>query len=769
MKLISLQTQGFKRLRNHTFNFTDGLNVIVGDNAAGKSTLLQAIECALYGAAVVPGKKEHMITWGQKTWKIVLEFAVGGAEYQLTRSKSTAKLERLSGYEIEREMDFDIHPDKKIPKGKRVDEKWDLVANGATPVTQAIEELLGLSTKDYNLFMQSKQGETSGVLTFGAAALNRKVESFSGISTIDDVHQLALEDHRNAKAKIDALSFDPADLDILYNDLAAAESTTKELWFDVEATRQALEAAPRPEDLVRPVSDPDAMQKQRDTLYRLQQRLIVAKREAATAENYYGEAAQRLEEMEQPEAAEELQVSIRARSKQVKEAAAEVNRLNAELNEQQRLFTELSEVEELFDSMRTEDAIGEELAEAVSLSQELTTAGKDLAKQEHELGYRVQQLEGMLGDSECPTCGTKLSEHDPEKLRKEREEILVKRSEVTTEIVMLDKRIAQANVAVAKLEKELESYQLTEAKVDKLRDRLADLGVVLGTGETPTEGQLKRAKETHQELMGDLARLEHQAEQVESAQRRYNSAKRAAEKALSEHKQAANSVDEIQHQLAEAESAGSPSDEDIAHAREQWKLYEKRVSDTRIRLAEAKADAEQSLQRWESSCKDLERVKGDVERLEKRADELKEVKVMADKAARLAKFLGERRAGYLQEVWDAVLGAASKQVNLASRGMVSRLAFKDGDFFFEEEGVLAPVSSASGAQKAHIGVAVRIGLSRALYGKDALLIFDEPTESMREHHAIGLSSSLAGAASQCLLITHREQDQDLASNVVDVS
>ena len=119
MKLISLQTQGFKRLRNHTFNFTDGLNVIVGDNAAGKSTLLQAIECALYGAAVVPGKKEHMITWGQKTWKIVLEFAVGGAEYQLTRSKSTAKLERLSGYEIEREMDFDIHPDKKIPKGKK--------------------------------------------------------------------------------------------------------------------------------------------------------------------------------------------------------------------------------------------------------------------------------------------------------------------------------------------------------------------------------------------------------------------------------------------------------------------------------------------------------------------------------------------------------------------------------------------------------------------------------------------------------------------------
>lgn len=746
MKLVSLKTQGFKRLRSHEFTFTDGLNVIVGDNAAGKSTLLQAIECALYGAGVVPGKKEHMITWGQKTWKIDLVFNVEGIDYVLTRSKTTAKLVKAG-----------------------VDGEPELVANGATPVSQAVEELLGLSSKDYNLFMQSKQGETSGVLTFGASALNRKVEAFSGISTIDDVHQLALEDHRNAKAKIDALNFDFADLGILHNDMATAEATAKELWFDVEATRQALEAAPRPEDVVKPVSDPDAMQAQRQKLVRLEQRLESAKREAEMAEKQLGEANQRLEETDKPEDAEDLEASRNEiRIKGIK-AVDEVDRLSRNLTKQQDLFNELAYAEEAYDKLRAEDDIGEDLARGVEYAQTAQEAGKAEAKKQHELAYRLQQIDSLLADATCPTCGTKLSEHDPEELKKERSAIFEELKEAKDKVKASDMLIRKAQSEIESLEKELEAAQAAEAKVDKLREQLVDMGVVLHTGETPTEGELEKAKDLKESLMAEKASIDHKLSEIEAVQRRYDSASRSANRALSEYKQALNSVDEADNALAATKEAGNFTDEEIAESRNLWKRYDKLVAEASIQLTEARAEVKQSQDRWESACKDLERLKGDVERLEKRAEELKEVKVTADKAARLAKFLGERRAGYLQEVWDAVLSSASKQVSLASRGMVSRLTFKDGDFFFEEDGVLAPVSSASGAQKAHIGVAVRIGLSRALYGKDALLIFDEPTESMREHHAIGLSSSLAGAASQCLLITHREQDQDLASNVVEVA
>lgn len=748
MKLISLQTQGFKRLRNHTFNFTDGLNVIVGDNAAGKSTLLQAIECALYGPSVVPGKKEHMITWGQKTWKIVLEFAVDSDSYTLTRSKSTAKLERES------------YDDPGVAS---------LVANGTTPVTQAVEELLGLSAKDYNLFMQSKQGETSGVLTFGASALNRKVEAFSGISTIDDVHQLALEDHRNAKARIEALNFDPTDLDTLHTELATAEAAAKQLWFDVEATRQGLEGVPRPEDVAKPESDPDAMQAQREKVLKFERLVALAKRDAESCEKALAEARQRLEDTEQPEDTSALQASIGELGVEVKAAVSRIRELEDELNLQQRLFTELSELEQAFDAMRTEEVIGEELAEAVDLCEKARESSKAVVKAKHELGYKAQQLAGMLGEAECPACGSALSDHDPEKLRVERESVLAELAEATASVAAFDAVIREGEGKVSALEKEFEAYQRTEQKVDSLRDRLREAGVTVETGDTPTEALLTETKELHAQKVQRRSRLEYQLEQVDGTRKRYESAKRAADKALNEHKQAANSVDEAERSLSEAKAAGSPCAEDIAESRNLWDEYNRLVAAVKVELAEATSEAQQAKQRWESACKDVERLKGDVERLEKRAGELKQVKVTADKAYRLAKFLGDRRAGYLQEVWDAVLSSASKQVSVASRGMVSRLTFKDGDFFFEEDGILAPVASASGAQKAHIGVAVRIGLSRALYGKNALLIFDEPTESMREHHAMGLASSLTGVASQCLLITHREQDQDLASNVVEVA
>lgn len=49
MKFVSLHIHGFGQLKNLQMDFSDGLNVIYGDNEAGKSTLHTFIECMLYG------------------------------------------------------------------------------------------------------------------------------------------------------------------------------------------------------------------------------------------------------------------------------------------------------------------------------------------------------------------------------------------------------------------------------------------------------------------------------------------------------------------------------------------------------------------------------------------------------------------------------------------------------------------------------------------------------------------------------------------------
>lgn len=47
MLVESLRLINFKKFKDHTFDFNDDVNIFVGDNNAGKSTVLEALEIVL--------------------------------------------------------------------------------------------------------------------------------------------------------------------------------------------------------------------------------------------------------------------------------------------------------------------------------------------------------------------------------------------------------------------------------------------------------------------------------------------------------------------------------------------------------------------------------------------------------------------------------------------------------------------------------------------------------------------------------------------------
>jgi putative ATP-dependent endonuclease of the OLD family len=47
MHVKSIKLVNFKKFREQHFEFNDDVNIFVGDNAAGKSTILEALEIAL--------------------------------------------------------------------------------------------------------------------------------------------------------------------------------------------------------------------------------------------------------------------------------------------------------------------------------------------------------------------------------------------------------------------------------------------------------------------------------------------------------------------------------------------------------------------------------------------------------------------------------------------------------------------------------------------------------------------------------------------------
>lgn len=719
MKLISIETVNFKRLRHFKAEFTDGLNVIVGDNAKGKSTLLQAIEAALYGSTVVPGKKDAIPTWGQTTWKIVLRFSFDEQVYELTRSKSTAKLVRT------------------------VEGEEELVANGSTSVTQYIAELLDLDAKDYNLFMQSKQGETSGVMTFGAAALNRKVESFAGIDVIDRVQSLAQQSFRDHKAAAEASQVEPSDLEGAEAD---AEHTLKEAneaaqeVSKAEANLRSFENSEPPE---KPTADASAMRQQRERHHNQVRAKERAEGQVEMAEAELATVTQQFNEAEEPGDADALEKQI----SRAKSHAAENKKNIRESNELlSGVKSQMAELEKLGDVGEPEDV------EAIKASVEFQSTDVDnlvnimaTRKAEHASAKK------MLANAICPTCEQSIGDHDPE-VQARRVKDLLESFNVAVE----QKKVAEALLNQTKsLLDHAEKKNADIEKAEELRVSLESLDSV----ET-IETKLEFFEDFYSRDEGERRALESELEALEACEARYRRLRRAVKAATSAYEEAKDSVPEATETLV--------SLEDIAAAEKAREEYDALVQERKETLMFLNYGLEIASKMSDSAQREYERAAAYLKELKDRQERSSAAEKSQDKAGRLAKFLRSRRADYLKEVWDAVLAAASKQVNNASRGSITRLAYDEGEFFFEEESIMAPVTSASGAQKAHIGVALRVGLSRALYGSDALLIFDEPTEAMSEDNAASLTASLAGAATQCLVITHREQDQDLASGVIEL-
>jgi len=93
MKINKLQLQNFKRFENKQLAFSDGLNVIYGENEKGKSTIIDAILAFLFTDPATASKMSvKNSTWNKSTgYKIDGEFAIADEHYKLIKDFQNKK------------------------------------------------------------------------------------------------------------------------------------------------------------------------------------------------------------------------------------------------------------------------------------------------------------------------------------------------------------------------------------------------------------------------------------------------------------------------------------------------------------------------------------------------------------------------------------------------------------------------------------------------------------------------------------------------------
>jgi DNA repair exonuclease SbcCD ATPase subunit len=95
MKIKKLKLKNYKRFNELELDFDSGINIIVGDNEAGKSTISQAIMDLLYLDPTTKSQNTHarIKSWGQSNLPILdMIFSSDGDDYQFIKDFSSKSL-----------------------------------------------------------------------------------------------------------------------------------------------------------------------------------------------------------------------------------------------------------------------------------------------------------------------------------------------------------------------------------------------------------------------------------------------------------------------------------------------------------------------------------------------------------------------------------------------------------------------------------------------------------------------------------------------------
>ena len=98
MKIKTLQLENIRSHEKTVINFTDGFNCLVGGLGTGKSSVLYAIDFALFGEPL--GRSyDYLLREGEDKARVILKFSANGKEYAIIRAL------KRSGNRIAQDMD----------------------------------------------------------------------------------------------------------------------------------------------------------------------------------------------------------------------------------------------------------------------------------------------------------------------------------------------------------------------------------------------------------------------------------------------------------------------------------------------------------------------------------------------------------------------------------------------------------------------------------------------------------------------------------------
>jgi DNA repair exonuclease SbcCD ATPase subunit len=197
--------------------------------------------------------------------------------------------------------------------------------------------------------------------------------------------------------------------------------------------------------------------------------------------------------------------------------------------------------------------------------------------------------------------------------------------------------------------------------------------------------------------------------------------------------------------------------------------FERAVAELGVTVADTSQTLESARYNLRSQEQALQNLVTDLERAQALADKITRYTRERQTSTRLTKYLRDNRDRFMAELWGqitAYAGAFAAQCTGGAISGVSRSA--DGTFRFSEDGFEDEMVTASGSQRSIMSLGIQLALDTLLPDTLGALLLDEPTADMDAEHASTLTTALANANRQIIMVSHREMDAAIAQAHIDL-
>ncbi|MBP2045437.1 AAA family ATPase [Methanobacterium aggregans] len=220
MIIENVRMENFKSHRNTSVDLSTGISIVMGENGAGKSSILEAVSFALFKQH--SGKKmEQLIRNNTEKMSVTLTFLVNGRKYRIKRDRNKksgaqAKLGIMDG------------------------ESFMPLASGEKAVTEEVKRLLEM---DGDLFLNAvyvRQGEIADLIEKSPSEKKQMIGKLLGIESLEKAWKnmkILMDEYNGKKLKLEGRL---ESLDGLKDDLNSADNDKKRIHKRIQELNEKI-------------------------------------------------------------------------------------------------------------------------------------------------------------------------------------------------------------------------------------------------------------------------------------------------------------------------------------------------------------------------------------------------------------------------------------------------------------------------------------------------------------------------------------------------